>query len=109
MIDQINQILNDPEQMAEISKIAASLGLQKEGDLSNSTPPIPEGITGFLSTAQKRDEKQDALVRALLPYLRPNHQKKLEQAIRVAQITHWAGITLQTQKETAAKEEQLDL
>ena len=109
MIEQISQILNDPERMAEISEIVSAMGLQNNENISSATASIPEGITNFLNTAQKRDEKQQALVRALLPYLRPNHQKKLEQAINIAKITHWAGITLQTQEQISSKEEQLDL
>ena len=104
MMDQINQILNDPEQMAEISRIASAIGSQQNTETVSISPSIPDGFTNFLNSAQKRDEKQDALVRALLPYLRPNHRKKLEQAIKIAQITHLAGVTLQAQQSSMKEE-----
>ena len=99
---QINQILNDPERMKEITDLAASLGLSQVEAPANLPNDIPENISHAIHSVQKKDEKQQALVRALLPYLRPNHQKKLEQAIQLVQLTHLAGMTMQTKKSAEA-------
>ena len=110
MIEQITQIMNDPDQMKQIMEIAASLGLGEPSSApTEHSAEFPAELTKFLTQAQKKDEKQQALVRALLPYLRPAHQKRLENAIRVAKLSHIAGAALRTESQTSSKEVTYDV
>ena len=94
-MEKLTQILNDPEQMQQISQIASVIGMPSPENPQSFPVEIPESITSALETVQRKGEKQQALVRALLPYLSPTHQKKLEQAIKIAQLSQWAGATMQ--------------
>ena len=98
---QINQIMNDPERMKEISQIASMLGITSDS-LNND---LSDKLGNTLNSRQKKDEKQQALVQALLPYLRPNHQKKLERALKLVQLTHLAGVTMQFEHHSSESEE----
>ena len=110
MLEQITQIMNDPDQMKQIMDMAASLGLGDPSAVSPEHPAeFPAELTKFLTQAQKKDEKQQALVRALLPYLRPAHQKRLENAIRVAKLSHIAGAALRTESQAPNEEVSYDV
>ena len=107
MLAQITQILNDPERMKEITDIASTLGFSQVNTDDFSTE-MREQRSNAVHSIQKKDEKQQALVRALLPYLRPKHQKKLEQAIRFVQLTHVAGASMQNRKQDNERKEELN-
>lgn len=107
MVEQINQILNDPESMKHIMDMAAAFGVnQTDGD-----PPktLPLDVTNVLQQAQKKDEKQQALVQALLPYLRPTHQHRLERAIKVAKLSHLASMAIRSDGDLTVKEAPYDV
>ena len=97
-MEQISQILNDPEGMKQISELAAILSPPgEENDNAHTGFQIPNSLTHMLIKAQEKDEKQQALVRALLPYLRPTHQKKLQRAIEIAKVSCLARAALNTE------------
>ena len=87
----IQEILGNPEKLAELRAVAENLGLgaemQKDDSEEASAP-----TTAPLSAAEPR---QEALLQALLPYLNPARQKRLERALRVARISRIAGAALQ--------------
>ena len=83
--DKLLGILNNPQMMEQVMATAKSLGLSEEG-----SPPseLLQKVGG--------DGRQEALIRALEPYLKPNRRKKLERAMRLAQLSHLAGFALQS-------------
>ena len=121
MIDQITRILNDPDSMNQITELASAFGLEQ-----NATQSIdsPKGLTGELGNIfqnfkeipcnsndfKEKDAKQQALMQALLPYLKPNRRIKLERALQVATISQLANTALRTElQKTSTKEETYDV
>lgn len=89
---QLEQILNDPGSLNQIMTLASSLGLQPPDALSpEQGPEMAAKVNAIFSESQAREQKQQALVRALLPYLRPGRQVRLERAMQVAHLSHLAG------------------
>lgn len=91
LTEQLTQILNDPGSMKQIMELASALGAVPEGDLPQA---LPEQLAAALKQAGSHDPKQDALVHALMPYLRPGRRERLEQALRIARISRLAGSAL---------------
>ncbi len=91
MVDRISQILNDPESMKQIMDMAAALNQGQTSSPEELLHNIPSDLTEMLHNEQEKEVKQQALVHALLPYLRPGHQKRLQQAVQVARLTRLAG------------------
>lgn len=89
--EKLNQILNDPGSMQQIMELAASLGGSPE-----QLPVMPDTIRNVLQQANRTDPRQEALIRALLPYLRPGRQERLERAMQIARLSHLAEFALQT-------------
>lgn len=106
MIDQINQILNDPGSMQQIKELASAFGMDPGANAQGpASETIPGGVLKAIHQVKEKEEKQQNLVRALLPYLRPGHQKRLERAIQIARLSHLAGAALNDQKENMESEE----
>lgn len=80
--------------MKQIMDMAAALGVAPDG----GPPPeqLPEKISDALHHAQAIDRKQEALVHALLPYLQPGRQARLERAMQIARLSHLAGAALRS-------------
>ena len=104
--DKLNSILSDPEQMANITRLAGQL----MGNISPENEPPAEptaahsevgfdpGMLGRLqglmgSLSGKGDDKA-GLVKALAPYLREERRAKLEKAMRLAKAAKLAGAAL---------------
>lgn len=97
----ISQIMNDPERMQQIMELAQSLTSGEE----TQEPPLvsPERIEELgkmIRQTQHVDEKQEALVHALRPYLKPGRRSKLDRALQIAKLSHWAGIALKKENNT---------
>ena len=107
--DKLQQILNDPNSMAQIMSLAQSFGLQDaqstapeprnppaQAAFSSSAPDIgfAQAIMGRMQQAQHTDGKQEALLCALKPFLKPERREKIDQAMRLARISHLAGFAL---------------
>ena len=90
---KLTQILNDPGSMQQIMDMAATLGAGSETSLP---PELPQAMTAALSQLQVKDEKQEALVHALMPYLRPGRRVTLERAVELARLSHAAGAALRS-------------
>ena len=91
---KLNQILNDPGSMQQILDMAAAFGLPTQ-ELPKTIEQVdPEQMSKVLHTAEARGKKQQALIHALLPYLRPGRQARLERAMQVAHLTHLASAAL---------------
>ncbi len=95
--------MNDPDSMAQILSLAQSFGLQppEQAASAPSAPPPPppddgfvRAIFGMMQQAQQSDGKQEALLHALKPYLRPERQGNIDRALQIAKISHLAGFAL---------------
>ena len=97
LTEKLTQILNDTGSLQQIINMASALGMQDP----QITPPAPdpdlaEHMTEALHHAQAQEQKQQALVHALLPYLRPGRQARLERAMQIAHLSHLAGAALRS-------------
>ena len=81
---KITEILQDPGRIQQIMEMASSIGLQPPEDIS-------EQVTNALHRTEAKDKRQETLVRALLPYLHPNRQARLERAMQISHLTRIAG------------------
>lgn len=96
--DKLNQILSNPDAMAQIARLAQSLNASAPPDNVPSPappgdappPPVPDGetVARFLPLLQELGGDSDArrLLYALRPYLRPQKQEKIERALRLARL-----------------------
>lgn len=103
---KIQSVLSDPAQMAQVLEMAKSLGItlpkpdaapaeapeppdapeaapQPEPPKPDAPPPTLPG--GGLA------QRQEALLRALEPFLRPARREKIERALQIARLTNLAG------------------
>ena len=101
--DKLNQILSDPDSMAKIMSLAQSLGREQSAPSPPPAPPRPQpppppddafvkGILRLLQQAQHTDKRQEALLCALKPYLAPERQAKIDEALRIAKLSQLAGL-----------------
>ena len=112
--NKIQQILGNPEAMANILSMAKGLGLvspeAESADESGKQPDAPESqdspagqeplgdlpfsIMELISEANKQDKKQAALFNALKPFLKPGRREKIDRAMKVARISHVASYAI---------------
>lgn len=101
--EQLQKIMNDPDSMAQILSLAQSFGLQPPQEQTPSAPsaaPAPpddgfvKAVFGMMQQAQQSDGKQEALLAALKPYLRPERRGNIDRALQIAKISHLAGFAL---------------
>ena len=90
--ERIQQVLNDPAQMAELSRLAQSLMGGADGE-SAAPPPGPGPETGLLGHALPflredagEGKSREGLLRALAPYLAPKRRERLERALRLTRL-----------------------
>lgn len=87
---RIESVLNDPEQMAKIMEMAQSLGIKP--DAAPGTEPKP---------SRTANEKEMDLLRALKPFLKPNHRNRIEKVMQVARFTNIAKMALSQAEDDA--------
>lgn len=106
--EQLNQILGNPQAMEQIMALAQSLSGKQEEERqpeeetqppAEHDPPSPlsalDGLDprllrmgmGLLSEYSAQDDKKTALLAALKPFLKPERQEKMDQAVRIARLT----------------------
>ena len=99
-----NSILGNPEMMAQIMSMAQAMGGESAPPKPEATPPPPPPQLGMdMGTIQKIasfaqrsgiDRNQQALLKALRPYLSQERIVKLEKAMRAAKIAGVASTAL---------------
>lgn len=99
LAEKINAVLNDPAQLQQVMHLASSLGLGQEAPQEPQQEPTSTG------TGESRSTRQAALVRALMPYLRPGRRERLQRAIQVAQLSNLGNLLAQSGLLTQQKEE----
>ena len=102
---KIQEVLNDPAQMAQVLELAKSLGVTLPPDAPAGAPPeqtvqpetppappvqTPPSVPPMGGLAQR----QEALLRALEPFLRPARREKIERALQIARLSGIAGSAL---------------
>ena len=106
--DKLNQILNDPDSMAKIMTLTQSLGgssgekhASAPSEPPRDPPPAPpddafvKGILRLMQQAQHTDKRQEALLCALKPYLLPERQAKIDEALKIAKLSQLASLAFQ--------------
>ncbi len=112
---RIESVLNDPQQMKELLALARSLGAELPEELQEAaeqpeteSPQEPtkglgalmsQPLGALLQSAGKLEQKQEALLNALRPFLKPNRREKLDRAIRAARLSQLAGRALKSRNE----------
>lgn len=93
--ETLSQVLGNPQMMQQIMSLAQSLGQQEQqpqSPPSPSPPPpaVPDGATvqrlAGLAGMGSVDKDQQALLRALGPYISRERRGKLERAMRAAKM-----------------------
>lgn len=105
--DTLNQILSSPQAMEQIMSLASSIA-GAPGEASGQTPPdgpaqsgapapadllsgLDPGMLGkvmeLLAVYRQDGGQREQLLAALKPFLRPERQARLEQAVRITRIS----------------------
>lgn len=97
MEDKIGAILNNPQLMGQIMSMAQSLGQSQPPPQPIQTNPLPNFDPAMLQKLSAIagqsgiDNNQQALLRALNPYLSCRKVEKLEKAMRAAKMARLAS------------------
>ncbi len=98
--EKLTQILQDPARIQQIMEVASSMGLSMPAE-GTEIPDLPDPATlaqvsQMLNQAEAKDKRQETLVRALLPYLKPNRKARLERAMQLSHLSRLAGAAFQS-------------
>lgn len=104
MQEKLGAILSNPQLMQQIMSMAQAMGQSSpptpEPESKPSTPSMPEidlsmvqKLSGFAGQSSI-DKEQQALLRALGPYLSRERVSKLEKAMRAAKMAKFASAFL---------------
>lgn len=109
---KLSAILNDPTQLQGIFTLAKSLGLGAPPGQTQADPdPPPQEVSapasadpqptqqpdipiGALLEAGRLDRRQENLLCALKPFLKPEKREKIDRALQIARLTHLAEFAL---------------
>lgn len=91
--ERIEQLLNDPAQMARLGRLAQSLmgGEDPPTAAPNAGEPGPDPallgrVARLMQAGAGEASDRDGLLRALAPYLSPDRRRRLERALRLARL-----------------------
>lgn len=108
--EKLNQLLADPDSMAQILSLAQSFGMQPEAPPEQPDAPPPpmdsamlQGVMRLMQQTRQGDKKQETLLCALKPYLAPAKRGKLDRAMQIARISHLVSAALQNYGKPEAK------
>lgn len=105
----IGAVLQDPQQLQKIFALAQSLGLSPPEVPAAPPPPEPPKPTAAATSAEqapedrgsalrtllqqagKLDRRQENLLNALKPFLKPERREKVDRAMQAARISRLAG------------------
>ena len=106
---QIGAILQDPQQLQKVFALAQSLGLSPpeppaEPSPAPAAPPsfpqnapqaaVSDALGDLLQKAGQLDRRQENLLNALKPFLKPERREKIDRAMQAARISRLAGAAL---------------
>lgn len=108
----IGAVLQDPQQLQKIFALAQSLALSPPEAPAAPPPPEPpkpaaaatsaeqapedrgSALRALLQQAGKLDRRQENLLNALKPFLKPERREKVDRAMQAARISRLAGAAL---------------
>ena len=99
---KINQVLGNPEQMAQILSIARSLGAappQEDGEAPAEPAGLPDDMGPMLEVirqAGRVDQREITLLNALKPYCSKERQGRIDRALRIARLSQIATAALRS-------------
>ena len=85
--------------MKQIMDMAQTMGLNMRQDDDPADQTLNNMINQLSQIAKKADssfQRQETLIRALLPYLNPRRQARLERAMQLSQFSRVAETALQS-------------
>lgn len=116
--DKISEVLGDPEQMAQITRLAQSL-MGGAGDTAGETSGSTEGaktsarpaampdlaslgidadmlsrITRLISSGSAQNADEQALLNAMRPYLSEKRRGKMDKAMKLARLARIARLAI---------------
>ena len=102
MEEKLGAILNNPQMMQQIISMAQALGqsAHPEPPRNEAPPPLPPIDPGMLqalsgiATQSGTNHEEQALLKALGPYLSRERVSKLEKAMRAAKMARMASTFL---------------
>ena len=115
----IGAVLQDPQQLQKIFALAQSLGLSPPEAPAAPPPPEPpkpaaaappaeqtpvdrgSALRALLQQAGKLDRRQENLLNALKPFLKPERREKVDRAMQAARISRLAGAALRGRDQKA--------
>lgn len=107
--EKLSSFLSDPSAMDQVLSMARMLGFGNTPDESASAPQPPEQppigalspddpmlstVIRLVSEVGRDGGSQAALLNALRPFLRPERQEKIDQAVQIAKLIRIAEIAL---------------
>lgn len=96
--EKLGAILNDPQAMEKIMAMAKSLGGgQEQSQQTAAMPDLDPAMLQKVASLSRQgsiDKNQQALLRALSPYLSRQRIVKLENAMRAAKMAGFAASAL---------------
>lgn len=98
---KLTEILQDPGRIQQIMEMASAMGLnstpeEDETEPSSMAREAIAQVSQVLHQTEAKEKKQQTLVRALLPYLSPRRQARLERAMQISHLSRLAGAALQS-------------
>ena len=99
VVKKLEEIMKDPGTIKQIMDTAASLGLSDQlPDLVSQEMPqkMIKHVSNVIQQTETKENKQQTLIRALLPYLSPGRQARLERAMQLSQISRLAGAAIRS-------------
>lgn len=95
---KLEDILQNPEKIQKIMEMASTMGLSAPlpEDLGSGLQPqeLMQQVSGLIQQTETKDKRQQTLIRALLPYLNPKRQARLERAVQLSHMSRLAGAAL---------------
>ena len=115
--EKIQSILQDPQQMQQVLSLAKNFGFDfgstDPEEVSHNSPEpdtleLPDAlslpIAELLKQAGKLEKRQENLLNAIKPFLKPNRQEKIDRALQVARLSHLAGFALRSRDKLKIEE-----
>lgn len=81
-------------------------GYSTSADAVEPNQELTTTYPGAVQQTQKKEQKQQALMRALIPYLSPGKQRRLERAMQVAKLSDLAAYAFSSQIFPSEKEDE---
>lgn len=99
--DKLGQLLNDPNSMAQIMSMVQSLGLGAPPEEKEDTAPPPNdemlrSVLQIMQQTQQDSPREEALLKALKPFLRQGRQKQMDKAMQLARMARLAGCAIRS-------------